>query len=286
MSAIGSSYSKCPIEVREAIADQLCPKANASKEELQKCAQDLAALSAADKLISPYCQQRLEKIKQLYDVYSIFPKWQTAQNLRECAQVLNWLSQKEAFASICLQRIEKINQAIEHISKYRAGNQVYECASTIEESHSCSLIGGPPQLVVIFTALLDKEYCLGLWGGSLLYTPTIEEDIVRIIDVLPETLHCTTGGSSKYTSYTPLALACVGYLDKKLPLYIVEYLLTQGANPNDTLKDRINDKISNIFSAISQSKRYSLTEINTITALLSKYGGKPFGGQNFKSFFC
>ncbi len=287
MSAIGSSYSKCPIEVREAIADQLCPKANASKEELQKCAQDLAALSAADKLISPYCLKKLKQIKSKCQVIATFPKRPTLTNLRECVTDLTELSQNEDLEFYCLRKIEEINQAIELVGKYfngyldYAGNACYSNALAIE--------GGPPQLIQIFGTLLPY-----MWNSRYSdYVRThhyadLEDDIVKIIDVLPQSLHSRMGVIGLYTGgydagrCTPLTLASYCYLYNKIPLYIVEYLLTKGANPNDTISS--NDQFESIMQHINEHRYHRdhvpAKNVQKLNALLTKYGARSFSRKD------
>ncbi len=280
MSAIGSSYSECPIEVREAIVDQLCPKAGASEEELQRCARDLAALSATDKRISPYCQKKLKELKpQLIQtrVKTIFPKWATIENLESSIEVLSQISDPD-FEPYCKKEIERINHAIEQINKYSKGNERYHAIHfTVfmrNKRISTRATNGTPQLIQIFASFLPI-----LWDPSFRKSNTnyndCEDDIVRIIDVLPDSLHCKMGHLRQFRVCSPLVFASLGYLYEKVPLYIIEYLLAKGADPNDTIEN-----IHNVSLLRHLNNRYysniSTELIITLRNLLEKYGARSF----------
>ncbi len=275
MSAIQSSYSECPIEVREAIADQLCPKANASKEELQKCAQDLAALSATDKRISPYCQKKLERIRAMLEVDAIFPKWPTLDNLTECVEVLTWVSQKEDLEPYCLRKIEEVNLAIQLVTKYREGNSAYNTFARHGEPKDERWAGGPPHLVEIFASLMPNDYPSSIRQFDFSYNEEVEEDIIKIIDVLPQSLHCKMGNSRRYQRYSPLALASVNYISGgRIPLYIIEYLLVKGSNPNDTVVEEGEIEIPLLVHVTDRKyiRPAILDNIANLIDLFRKYG--------------
>ncbi len=61
------------------------------------------------------------------------------------------------------------------------------------------------------------------------FTPQTEADIKEIVRLMPESLHCNLGEIRCRDGLTPLAAAC---WNKALPLSMVQFLLSKGANPD------------------------------------------------------
>lgn len=91
-------------------------------------------------------------------------------------------------------------------------------------------INGNPQLIDIFCTGCNLPFAKSTFN---IYNIGIENDIKNIIKLTPDSINCI-GGSLRCRDFiTPLYMACI---NTKIPIYIIELLLKNGANKNHLIK--------------------------------------------------
>ncbi len=148
---------------------------------------------------------------------------------------------------LCTNTLEKIEAASPLITKYKIRPLPINFEMTNELNLNEEQINSWIVLITIFHNIFSDSENI----PSLPYTDEVETDIVKTIDLLPSNLECPLGISKPLTNLTPLHYACLSYIQGRIPLCIVEYLLAKGANPN-TLYRSANDSRGNALTLISK----------------------------------
>ncbi len=148
--------------------------------------------------------------------------------------------------------LKKINHLV---NKYHRYNTQYEFSGEFDPK-------GNPQLL---DALLTG--CRLPFADSTFqhYTAEIEQDIIDIVKLTPQSMHCILGTLRCRDDVPPLVVACINV---NIPLHIIEYLLQQGANPNATLK--LNGRDISILEDLRGN--LNTERFSAIRALFIRYG--------------
>lgn len=115
--------------------------------------------------------------------------------------------------------------------KYNVYNKKYaeDCQdnSHINEEYKDRYPGGRPQLLDALSAGCNLPYANSSFEK---FTEEIENDVKLIVYLMPDTLKCIMGELRCRRYLTPLFIAC---FNDNVPIHIIEFLLQNGANPND-----------------------------------------------------
>ncbi len=118
--------------------------------------------------------------------------------------------------------------------RYELREKYYVYKNEYNESKNLTPEARPELLDALFTG------CNLPFAKSSLnkYDEKVEEDIEDIIRLFPDSIDCNLGKLRCKKNITPLIAACV---NRMIPVYIIEYLLEKGADP-DTVVESDTDQ--------------------------------------------
>ncbi len=194
----------------------------------------------------------------------ITPSNLSREEVKSCGRQLVNLSRvnKEMKAS-CYKQLSKLKRIHELLNKYYVYQNGYENPGVdIGTKREFDPKGNPQLLDALFTGC-RLPFARSTYGT---YSQEIEKDIIDIVRLTPQSLHCRLGTLRCRDEVPPLLAACINL---NIPVHIVEFLFKNGANPNATVqlccepKPIIEDLKKNInadrFSKISELfKKYGL----------------------------
>lgn len=178
--------------------------------------------------------------------------------VRNCGRdISNLSSVSKEFKGICKEKLETLKKMDALIKKYPKYNAEYN--HFVKDKTSC---GNPLLLDALFTG------CKLLYADHTFkkYTQELEEDIKKIIKLMPQSIHCNIGIIRCRNGVPPLAAACH---NDKMPIHMIEFLLENGADPNQTYD--LNGMQISILADLKICLEPNRFE--AIEALFKKFGG-------------
>jgi len=157
------------------------------------------------------------------------------------------------------EKLSELKKIYEFLNKYNAYQDEYEDCWGWRSRFNAR---GNPQL---YDALLTGCKLPLAKSSFENFNEEIESDIKEIVRLTPQSLHCIIGTLRCRYEVTPLAAACH---NGNIPIHIVEFLLKNGANPNDTI--RLNAYPISIL--IDLLENISEKRFSEIEELFFKYG--------------
>lgn len=91
-----------------------------------------------------------------------------------------------------------------------------------------------------------------------------EDDFKEIIRLMPRSLQCNMGDLKCRSFVKPIVMAC---FNEQVPLHVIEILLKNGANPNETLI--FNERKIHVLVDL---KSNNLPRYNEVKSMMEKYG--------------
>lgn len=170
---------------------------------------------------------------------------------------------------MCREKIEKLKEINGFINKYHACNEKYEDCIKDDEwnrrypSPWLNRAGNPQLLDALFTGC-DLPFARNQ-SSFHEYNDQVEQDIIKMIQLMPQSIHCNIGELRCRSRVTPLLVAC---LNTNIPIKIIDLLLKNGANPQGTLMFNGTQEIS---IDIDLRNELSNTRYEEIQALFKKY---------------
>ena len=156
----------------------------------------------------------------------------------------------------CKQRIERWNTFKELKDMYflfkKYGQYENEYLDARKNNHHLGFVGAPQLLDAVLSGVSVFRNVRGPQGAKhsyLQYTHETENDIKKIVELLPNSLHCNIGfitvhddfsgrDSVTHTHLTPLALACCNV---SIPKEIVQFLIASKADPKALHMKRVDN---------------------------------------------
>lgn len=170
----------------------------------------------------------------------------------------------------CSERLAAFKKTNDLMNKYGAYKEDYE--RPYHHWVTCKEVDrrGNPQL-------LDALVSGSNWAPRSTFnefTQDIENDIKEIITTMPLSINCILGSISRSVEFPPLFAACI---NPKMPIYMIEFLIQQGANPKATLQEKsVAGYIgySRSVSILDHIRVYKLDDerLQAIRELFKKYG--------------
>lgn len=157
-----------------------------------------------------------------------------------------------------------IKRIFDFVNKYNVFNKEFENIGQYWPGRKINLRAAPQLLDALSTGCTLPH----AKSTHSLFTPEIENDIQAIVELMPESVHCTLGSFRSRDNVPPLAVAC---FNVNIPLHIVEFLLKKGANPHATYD--VAQEETNILDDLKNNnlQKDRFLEIQT---LFSKYGAE------------
>lgn len=196
--------------------------------------------------------------KKIIDYNIKNPERFIESNVQDCGKfTLNYAIVNKKFNSIVKEKLEELKEIYNLIKKYSKKNEAYKKYSSDKEktttlypyltkdfpNQPMFLPGGNPQLI---DALSSQ------------YTEEIEKDIYRIVELMPQSLHCNMG---TFAHRSALGCLTLTFFNASMPVKIFKFLLEKGAPIQEYHLNSIG-KSSSVMSLTDEIYLRNLYEVD------------------------